>query len=125
MSVAPATGRRKTVVRVAFTSRARLGAVSGGRRRTYSLVARRRSGMSGCVQHRDASIDRGRRGQRVTGRIDPARGKGGHLGWCRGGFSGKVRYFDSFACPRSGRCQSPAGFEKLNRVVARFRFRIE
>jgi hypothetical protein len=81
--------------------------------------------MSGCVQHRDAFVTRARTGQRVTGRIDPESGKGGELGWCPGGFRGEVRYYDGFACPRTGRCQVPGRFERIQRVVARFQFRIE
>jgi hypothetical protein len=125
VSVAPATGRRMSVIRVSFESGVRLGATRDKRRRGYYVVAKRLKGMSGCVQHREAYVDRGRAGQRVVAAIDPRRGKGGDLGWCRGRFRGVLHYYDGFACPRTGRCRSPAGFEKLNRVVAKFRFRIE
>jgi hypothetical protein len=81
--------------------------------------------MSGCVQHRSTLIDAGRRGQRVTARLDPARGEGGDLGWCRGRFRGTLRYYDAFACPATGVCEPPERFERLTRVVSRFRFVIE
>jgi hypothetical protein len=125
VSVASATGRRMSVIRVSFESGVRLGKTSGERRRGYYAVAKRVKGMSGCVQHREAYVDRGRAGQRVVAAVDPQRGKGGHLGWCTGRFRGVLHYYDGFACPRTGRCQPPSGFERLNRVVARFRFRIE
>ena len=81
--------------------------------------------MSGCVQNRDSSVGVGRRGQPVTARLDPARGEGGELGWCTGRFRGKLAYDDDFACPATGVCEPPGGFEGLSRVVARFRFVIK
>ena len=80
--------------------------------------------MPGCVQHRDAVVDRGRRGQRVVARVDPGRGKGGHLGWCAGSYSGTIEYHDGFACLARGRCVEPDGFETLSRVVGRFGFTV-
>ena len=125
VSVAPATGGRMTVIRARFESEVRLGKTMGERRRGYYVVAKRRQGMAGCVQHRDAYVYRGRAGQSVVAKIDPKRGKGGDLGWCPGPFRGVLHYYDGFACPRTGRCDVPAGFDNVNRVVAKFRFRIE
>ena len=124
-SVAPHTGTRTSVVRVTFRSRVRLGATRDGRTRSYYVVAKRRPAMSGCVQHRYGWVGSGRRGRRVTARMDPTRGKGGHLGWCRGRYRGRIRYFDGYACPSEGECRAPRGFERIYRRVGTFRFAIE
>jgi hypothetical protein len=125
LSVAPTTGQPTSVIRVRFESQIRLGPTPGGRRRSYHVVARLQRETGGCVEERDTFVDHARSGQRVTARIDPARGKGGELGWCRGRYRAKVRYYDGLACPATGRCDKPEGFMTINRVVARFQFRIE
>lgn len=124
-AVSPRFANPMSVVRVTFASTIRLGAGPGGRFRSYYIVARRRPAKSGCVQHRDGFVDRGRRGDQVTGRIDPSRGAGGEIGWCSGRYRGEVRYGDGFACPRTGRCREPRGFERIDSAVARFRFEVE
>jgi hypothetical protein len=125
LTVVPRAGHRTSIIRIGFKTPIRIGTAAGNRRRGYFLVARRRGGMSGCVQQRDGFVRPGRAGQRVVGRINPARGKGGLLGWCRGEYRGKVRYYDLWACPDTEVCAEPDRFESIDQVVARFRFSIE
>ena len=56
--------------------------------------------------------------------LDPRRGEGGELGWCRGLFRGTITYHEAFACPASGTCRPPQGFPNRAETVARFAFRV-
>jgi hypothetical protein len=80
---------------------------------------------SACIGDRDRGFpDISAAGTRVRAELDPARGEGGELGWCRGLFRGAVTYFEGFACPDKGVCHVPAGFPERRHVVARFSFRV-
>lgn len=119
----PQRAGRHDVIRVAFRARVSLGTF-GDRRRAYVADVHRRRPMSGCVQQREGIAGRGRAGERVVARLDPRRGEGGELGWCAGRYAGKVTYSDGFACPDTGPCEPPEGFERVDETVGRFGFSV-
>lgn len=123
LAVSPATGHRHDRFTVAITSRHATGDF-GRTRRSYFAQARAVRPASACVNDRDAVFPSRPAGTRMRVRLDPARGKGGKLGWCRGRFRGRVIYTAGYACPDDGPCDPPRGFPHERRVVGRFTFRV-
>jgi hypothetical protein len=117
----PRSAGERTTFRVHFTGRARLGRAQG-RRRGYEVALRANRNTGACLVNPSGLTTRGRRGGVVTVRFDPGKFKGGR--WCRSTHRGRVFYYDTYACPARGRCQSPAGFERLRRLVGRFSLRV-
>jgi hypothetical protein len=107
----------------AITTRHATG-VKGRTRSHYTLAALAAHPAVACVNDRDRRFPDRPRGRRVRAALDPARGKGGALGWCPGRYKGTVTYFTGFACPSKGRCHIPAGFPTRTQIVARFSFRV-
>jgi hypothetical protein len=108
---------------VAITTRHPTG-VNGRTRSSYTLAAMAVRPAVACVNNRDRGFPDRPRGGRVRAELDPARGKGGSLGWCPGRYNGTVTYVKGFACPAKGRCHIPAGFPTRTQIVARFWFRV-
>jgi hypothetical protein len=121
LEVSPSAPRRHDRVAVGFTSRRATG-VFGKQRRSYVVQAHSVRPASACVNNRDRALPPRPAGYRLRTRLDPARGDGGELGWCRGRFTGTVRYSIGYACPASGTCQSPKSFRRRSSVTARFSF---
>ena len=107
-----------------ITSRRETG-TKGKRRTAYMLAARALRPRSGCVNDRFTFFPEAPEGTRVKATLDPARGKGGYLGWCRGTFRGRVTYSEGYACPSDGRCVVPRRFPRVRQVVGRFTFRVK
>jgi hypothetical protein len=98
--------------------------VDGHTIRNYTLSALATHPRTACVNNRDGRFPDASAGTRVGAVLDPARGEGGPLGWCRGRYRAKVIYFEGYACPARGTCHPPPGFPTRTRVVARFTFRV-
>lgn len=123
-AVSPARGGRHTRVTVSVTAQRATG-VFGRTRRSYVTEARAVAPASACVVNRDRVFPDARTGARIRAVLDPARGEGGPLGWCRGRFQGTVTYLEGFACPARGTCRPPRGFPRRREVVARFSFEVK
>jgi hypothetical protein len=123
LGVSPSTGRTHDRFTVAITTRRRAGVV-GDTRSAYVVEAHAARPASDCVNNSDRVFPDGPGGRRARAKLDPARGEGGPLGWCRGRFLGTVTYFEGFACPPTGTCRPPPGVPKRRHVVARFSFRV-
>jgi hypothetical protein len=122
-TVSPQQGARHTPFTVSITTIDATG-VFGKTRRGYSAEARAVNSTSGCVTHRDRTFPSGSAPRNIRATLDPRRGEGGELGWCRGLFRGTITYYEAFACPASGICRSPQGFPNRMETVARFTFRV-
>jgi hypothetical protein len=122
-TVSPQQGARHTPFAVSITTRVATG-VFGRTRRSYSTEARAVNSTSGCVTHRDRTFPSGAAARNMRATLDPRRGEGGELGWCRGLFRGTITYSEAFACPASGTCRPPQGFPDRAETVARFTFRV-
>jgi hypothetical protein len=97
--VRPVSGGPRTRFRLAF--RATHRSVRRGRReRGYFAVVRGPARIA-CVVENEAPFSDGPPGARVRAVLDPSRTKGGR--WCRGRFTGTVRYRDAI-CGRDLRC---------------------
>ncbi len=123
LTVTPATGGKHRPFLVAFTSDRATGVV-GKTRRSYTVRALAVRPAVACVVDRDRTLAGREAGTRMRATLDPARGKGGELGWCHGRFRGTVTYSEAYACPPRGTCQPPKDFPQRSRVVARFSFRV-
>ena len=121
LKVSPSAPRRHDRVAVAFTSRRATG-VFGQERRSYWVQAHSVRPRPACVNNRDRGPPARPAGYRLRALLDPARGDGGGLGWCRGRFKGTVRYSVDYACPATGTCQPPKGFTRRSAIAARFTF---
>jgi hypothetical protein len=121
LRVSPSAPGRHEHVTVTFHSRRATGDF-GEERRSYTVQAWSVHPASGCVNNRDRVLAARPAGYRLRGRLDPARGDGGGLGWCPGRFKGKVIYAVSYACPAKGTCQPPKDFRGRREVAARFSF---
>jgi hypothetical protein len=121
LELSPAAPHRHDRVAVAFISRRATG-VFGEERRSYALHAHSVRPASACVNNRDRYLPARPAGYRLRGTLDPARGDGGGLGWCRGRVEGTVRYSVGYACPATGTCEPPRGFRRWSRIAARFSF---
>jgi hypothetical protein len=119
LRVSPSSPSRHDRVSVSFRSRRATGHF-GRERRSYTIQAWSVHPASGCVNNRERVLAARPAGYRLRGRLDPARGEGGSLGWCRGRFSGKVIFSVRYACPAKGRCRPPKGFRQHRVVAARF-----
>jgi hypothetical protein len=123
LKVSPPAPRRHDRIAVSFTSGRSTG-VFGSQRRYYWIQAHSVRPASACVNNRDRGPPSRPAGYRLQALLDPARGDGGVLGWCRGRFKGTMRYSVDYACPASGTCQPPKGFARRSRVTARFSFTV-
>jgi hypothetical protein len=121
LSVSPSVGRKHDRFKVAITSRHATG-VFGKIRRAYTVEARAVRPDVACVNDRARRLPDRAANTRQQADLDPARGKGGPLGWCRGRFHGTVTYTEGFACPPTGTCRPE--FPTRSHVVARFSFRV-
>jgi hypothetical protein len=121
--VSPTAGGKHVRFTVAFTGERATG-VFGNTRRSYIVEAYAVRPASACVNNRDRALSGRPAGTRMRATLDPARGKGGPLGWCRGAFRGTVTYSEAYACPPKGRCRPPKGFPRRTRLIARFSFRV-
>jgi hypothetical protein len=108
---------------VNITTRRTTG-VRGQTRTNYSVTAKAVHAGIACVNDRDQRFPDARAGTHVRATLDPARGKGGPEGWCRGVFRGAVTYFEGYACPPKGTCHVPPGFPTRTVIVGRFSFRV-
>lgn len=124
LRVARTTGTKHDQFGASITS-ARTTGVEGQTIRNYTLSAHAERPASACVNNRDSRFPDARAGVRIRAALNPARGEGGPLGWCRGPYRAKVTYFEGYACPAKGRCQPPPGFPTQTRVVARFAFTVK
>lgn len=122
-TVSPQGGASHKPFTVSITTRNATG-VFGRSRRGYSAEARAVNRTGGCVTYRDRTFPSGAAARNVRATLDPRRGEGGELGWCRGLFRGTITYFEAFACPASGTCRPPQGFPNRAETVARFTFRV-
>jgi hypothetical protein len=122
-AVSPLRGGKHVAFRVVVVSDRDTG-VFGKTRRSYHVEAHSVRRASACVNNRDRRFPDAPAGSTMYATLDPARGEGGPLGWCRGQYRGTIRYIEAFACPSSGTCRPPAGFPSRSKVVVRFTFRV-
>ena len=121
LQVTPRAPGRHDRVMVRFTSPRATG-VFGHERRSYRVRASSARPASACVNQRERFLPARPAGFRLRAALDPARGEGGPLGWCRGRFEASVRYIVEYACPAAGTCHPPEGFRRRSSIAARFSF---
>jgi hypothetical protein len=119
LRVSPSLPGRHDRILVSFRGRRATGDL-GRERRSYTIQAWSVHPASACVNNRFRVLAARPAGYRLRGRLDPERGDGGSLGWCRGRFKGKVIYSVSYACPAKDTCRPPEGFRRHREVAARF-----
>lgn len=121
--VTPSEGGRHTRFHVTITTDRATGVV-GKTERSYFAQLASDVPASACVNGRDGYFGARPAGVRTTATIDPRRGEGGELGWCRGTYHGVVRFIEAPACPPEAHCVPPAPAKARTEVVARFTVRV-
>jgi hypothetical protein len=114
-AVSPLRGGKHDGFRVVIVTEHETG-VFGKTLRSYHAEAHAVRPASACVSNRDRAFPAGPMGATLHATLDPARGEGGPLGWCRGLFRGTVRFHEAFACPPAGTCHRPARFRSRSEL---------
>jgi hypothetical protein len=119
--VDPVAGGVHTVFRIRIAVRQPLG-VWDRTIHGYAAHLLKDHPTEGCIIDTDGYAESGHPGDRVEIVLDPAQMMGHQ--WCTGTFHGTVRYYQAFACPASGTCQTPPGFPEHSAVVAHVTFTV-
>ena len=117
--VVPPAGSPRTIFRVRFRPRQRVGRF-GRVRRGYEAHLRAEHDHASCIIDTGGYLDPRHPRRGIV--LDPGEQMGNR--WCRDRFTGSVWYFRAYACRAHGTCRPPKDFREQRRRVARIAFTV-